>query len=451
MDKDFINSTLNKMHDFAVKNNLKKEIVMHMPKEIRNSDKWKIRLYSNYIESSDKKPIDIILASDAFTEREKEVINAIKNGFIALYEILNNEHGLQLYNFINEKEYTAYPVKSDKSKPDKFKFFVSILINFENNNYILDVVDNFKERIAALLLTKELILENPTFIYKDNPKKETEIKELLDKIYSEFMDIFKVDGFLINDDMATVIIDLFIEVIKNENNDIKDTLVNIFQKKSIEESSSEDQDIEESNNEIEDTDDDDDDDESEEPEPSCIFVLRDKGVYIAKEYSILEEIYESGDIDYIYENTEILNLYFFEDELDYPVEAILRLYEEAEDKEKFLDITRNIIEAVSEEYDFDDFPELKSLDLYEILECFKDNYYPNVKTFSLYTLHLISRSINELFEEYEENFEELAELVEKEDEKSSFKYDEDKIPVKIGRNDPCYCGSGKKYKKCCLE
>jgi len=22
-------------------------------------------------------------------------------------------------------------------------------------------------------------------------------------------------------------------------------------------------------------------------------------------------------------------------------------------------------------------------------------------------------------------------------------------PVKIGRNDACYCGSGKKYKKCC--
>jgi uncharacterized protein YecA (UPF0149 family) len=22
---------------------------------------------------------------------------------------------------------------------------------------------------------------------------------------------------------------------------------------------------------------------------------------------------------------------------------------------------------------------------------------------------------------------------------------------KIGRNDPCLCGSGKKYKKCCLD
>ncbi|HQS84070.1 MAG TPA: SEC-C metal-binding domain-containing protein [Alphaproteobacteria bacterium] len=22
---------------------------------------------------------------------------------------------------------------------------------------------------------------------------------------------------------------------------------------------------------------------------------------------------------------------------------------------------------------------------------------------------------------------------------------------KLGRNDPCFCGSGKKYKKCCLN
>ena len=25
------------------------------------------------------------------------------------------------------------------------------------------------------------------------------------------------------------------------------------------------------------------------------------------------------------------------------------------------------------------------------------------------------------------------------------------MPTKIGRNDPCPCGSGKKYKQCCLE
>jgi uncharacterized protein YecA (UPF0149 family) len=26
---------------------------------------------------------------------------------------------------------------------------------------------------------------------------------------------------------------------------------------------------------------------------------------------------------------------------------------------------------------------------------------------------------------------------------------DDKSPEKVGRNDPCPCGSGKKYKKCC--
>jgi hypothetical protein len=25
------------------------------------------------------------------------------------------------------------------------------------------------------------------------------------------------------------------------------------------------------------------------------------------------------------------------------------------------------------------------------------------------------------------------------------------IMLKIGRNDPCHCGSGKKYKKCCMN
>jgi len=30
-------------------------------------------------------------------------------------------------------------------------------------------------------------------------------------------------------------------------------------------------------------------------------------------------------------------------------------------------------------------------------------------------------------------------------------YADKKFRTKIGRNDPCYCGSGKKYKKCCLE
>lgn len=33
-----------------------------------------------------------------------------------------------------------------------------------------------------------------------------------------------------------------------------------------------------------------------------------------------------------------------------------------------------------------------------------------------------------------------------------FEFEDDEIPkkVKIGRNEPCPCGSGKKFKKCCM-
>jgi uncharacterized protein YecA (UPF0149 family) len=33
----------------------------------------------------------------------------------------------------------------------------------------------------------------------------------------------------------------------------------------------------------------------------------------------------------------------------------------------------------------------------------------------------------------------------------SHTHNETASPRKLGRNDPCRCGSGKKYKKCCLD
>jgi len=41
--------------------------------------------------------------------------------------------------------------------------------------------------------------------------------------------------------------------------------------------------------------------------------------------------------------------------------------------------------------------------------------------------------------------------IEKEEEMFWFWKKKDEFPKEIGRNDPCPCGSGKKYKKCCME
>jgi preprotein translocase subunit SecA len=52
---------------------------------------------------------------------------------------------------------------------------------------------------------------------------------------------------------------------------------------------------------------------------------------------------------------------------------------------------------------------------------------------------------NEIFEKFEKpNLRPLP------DEPFEFDAAEMKIGNKVGRNDPCPCGSGKKYKKCCL-
>ena len=37
------------------------------------------------------------------------------------------------------------------------------------------------------------------------------------------------------------------------------------------------------------------------------------------------------------------------------------------------------------------------------------------------------------------------------DEKKKAEEQKRERTVKIGRNDPCVCGSGKKFKKCCIE
>ena len=46
---------------------------------------------------------------------------------------------------------------------------------------------------------------------------------------------------------------------------------------------------------------------------------------------------------------------------------------------------------------------------------------------------------------------EIYEKFEKPDVKLLPKKTSEMNKEKVGRNDPCPCGSGKKYKKCCLE
>lgn len=156
-NKEFIKNTVNKIYDFAIKNDFKKEINRNLPKQEWSGKLWQILLLQNQIPYSDKKPLDICLESNDFSQDEKELICAIKDGLIGSFEILNHENDLHLYNFVNEKEYTAEFVSSQPFNFSKNKYFSSMLIKFKNSCYILDPVKGTNERIAALLTAKEIL------------------------------------------------------------------------------------------------------------------------------------------------------------------------------------------------------------------------------------------------------------------------------------------------------
>ncbi len=441
---DFILNTINKMYDFALKNNFKKEINKHLPRDRQLKNHWKIDFLNNYISYSGKKPLDICLESDIFDQREKEFINAVKNGFVASYGILSNENDLCIYNFINEKEYSVALINPKSLNPSLNRYFISRLIEFEGNYYIPDIVDILEERRNAVSFAKDLLLGESTLIYKDNPQKEEEVTNFLDKIYSEFTAIFGNEEILLSADTASDIADTFVNFIKDNDINKREEVVKLFQEQVNEEMPfGKDEKSDEESKDKENFEDETNSDNS------LFFVLKDKGLYVARYYNILKNIYGRSSFSHIYTEIEkaILSDYFFEEKFEYPAEAILKLYEEADDKEKFLKTTRTIIRIISEDYDFDEFPNLSSLSLQKILDNFKPDYYSTEKQFSFYTLHIVSKSVEEIFNETQELIQKIAELRQKLEE-----YEEDiqdHLSQELGKNEPCYCGSGKKYKKCC--
>ncbi len=445
--QEFILKTMDKIYNFALKNNFKKEINRHLPKKQWTGNKWKILILQNEIPYSEKKPLDICLDSDNFSPEEKELIFSIKDGFIASFEILNYEDDLRIYNFVNEKEYTARFTSPEPLDLCKDKYFTSMLVKFRDNYYIFDPIQKTKDRTSALLFAKEILITDSLQLYRDNPEKEQQVKALLEEIYSEFNAIFGVEGFLFNPDDIFMINDLFINIIKDksaENLEARQILMDIFSGKFKEEES-----VAENNEETSEK------KEENKLDPACLFVLRDKGIYLARYYNILENIYERNDADSLTDmEKDILCSYFFENEqFDYPIEVIFNMYDETEDKENFLQTTRNIIYKISEDYEFENFPEINSASLSEILDNFKEDYDSKLTEFSIDTLQIVSKTIDELFKLKDEELQELAELAKSIEEKGENhpEIPDYKYVTKPGRNDLCYCGSGKKFKKCCLQ
>ena len=106
----------------------------------------------------------------------------------------------------------------------------------------------------------------------------------------------------------------------------------------------------------------------------------------------------------------------------------------------------------------DAFPRLKRFitrlkNEYNALYAFSGKFYDEIQLYNEHRMYKELESRLKKIDDYEDRFnlEWLGEDDDEEEEEAEglYTYKEPIRVVKVGRNDPCPCGSGKKYKKCC--
>ena len=227
-------------------------------------------------------------------------------------------------------------------------------------------------------------------------KEEKQIKQIIEKMKSEFQRIFGTDCIITTKKNADELIKRFIEYIKTDNQEYLENIQNLI----IE------PDKLEFNLDI-----------KKDTENVDVGILIDPilGVFEVYNYGIFRKIFLTKDYQKIKNYRDCVNMFFAAENI--PPGAILRVYEETDDKERFLKIVQESL-FLGEKPDLD-----------QLLRKYKFPYYEMPEK-------IIPKRV--------------LEIVNPEAAKKQSKEKVKHIERKIGRNEPCPCGSGKKYKKCCL-
>ena len=352
-------------------------------------------------------------------KEEKEILNCLSNSFSSVFEIrriLSN--GFELYNLVNEKMYKILSlVKMNNYRGvTPGQFALCRVFPMKDEFYLLEVSNvlssSNKEEVYKYTVAK--IIEKPEDAYDDNPKKKEQIENLVKEFGKKFIDCFGEDEIITTNHYADNLINMFNlycdegtlpskeEIQENikqvETNryftvtDFKNSYSD-FMEKSLEGFSAHNATYD-------------------------IGIIYDKelGLFVLPFYQTLCKIYEVDDYKTIQGYKDCIKSFLENDKV--PANIIKRV---ANKYKNFIDRTNEIL---STSYDID-----------SLLQYYKADYM-NKKIFSSASVLYASKI-----------FELIMNTVSTKDEntkKEGIDYS------KVGRNDPCPCGSGKKYKKCCM-
>ena len=340
------------------------------------------------------------------TATNKEIAESLVRAQASVFEIKRIlKNGFELLNLINEKTYTVLSLTKMSSFRGIYagQFIVGRIFEFRGEYYIIEIssVLSHSQKDEAMRYAVMKQVQEPKLLYWDNEEKEAEIKSTVAEMHKKFLDTFGKDIILTTNKYADEIIGAFND---GEEIDLSDKLSNLeeykfFHVKELDNNYSNF--LENSlggfasHSEIYDV---------------AVIFDEEKGLYAIPFYETFTKIFSGEKI----ENEKQCIEYFLENN-SIPDTILNRVKSE---NKNFID---KINEVLGTEYTYD-----------ELLQEYKSDYLEEC-IYSSATVLYCSKAFSQVFETI------------------SAPKEEAKIPegIKVGRNEPCPCGSGKKYKNCC--
>ena len=338
------------------------------------------------------------------TATNKGVAEGLINAQSSIYEIKRIlKNGFELRNLINEKVYTVLSL----TKMTNFRgvyagqFIVARIFKSEEEHYVIEIssILSHSQKDEAMRYAVMKLVQDPKLLYLDNEEKENEIKSIVAEMYEKFIKTFDKDIILTTNKYADEIIGAFND---GEEIDLSDKgseleTPRFFHVKELDNNYSNF--LENSLGGFA--------SHSETYDVAVIFD-KEKGLYAIPFYETFTKIFEGKDV----EGKDDCIKYFLTNET----------------------IPNTVLERVSTQYK--NFMEVinKSLEKnYTFEELIKEYK-------SEYLKHTIYSSATVLY--CSNAFADVFDII-------STPQQEQVATEKVGRNEPCPCGSGKKFKNCC--
>ena len=345
---------------------------------------------------------------EMYTEEKgaKDIIEKLNDAQSSIFEIKKIlKNGFELYNLVNEKTYKVLSL----TKMTNFRgiyagqFIAGRIFELDGEYYIIEIssVLSHSQKEDAYRYAVMKLVHTPRLLYLDNPEKEKEIKSTIAEMYEKFIKTFDKDIILTTNKHADDIIGAFNE---GEDVDLSDKGCDISEYKFFH--------VKELDNNYSNFLENSMGGFSSHNETYDVAVIFDKenGLYAIPFYETFCKIFENKDsvenakgcVEYFLTNDSIPNTILERVSTQYP------------------NFMETVNEVMGTNYTFE-----------ELIINYKSDFLNN-KIYSSATILFCSNAFSQIFDYISEPKPQAPVVTEK-----------------VGRNDPCPCGSGKKFKNCC--